>query len=70
MFVVRNAYIYRVRGRKCFWAEVLCSVHIKIVMGDKHRIINDRIEKSIKERGLGHCAFAASIFKVHRLHQY
>ena len=34
------------------------------------RIIDDRIEKSIKERRIGHCAFAASIFKVQRLRQY
>ena len=37
---------------------------------DKHRIIDDRIEKSIKERQIGHCTFAASIFKVQRLCQY
>ena len=35
-----------------------------------HRIIDDRIEKSIKGRRIGHCAFAASIFKVQRLCQY
>ena len=35
-----------------------------------HRIIDDRIEKSIKGRQIGHCAFASSIFKVQRLRQY
>ena len=35
-----------------------------------HRIIDDRIEKNIKGRRIGHCAFAASIFKVQRFHQY
>ena len=34
-----------------------------------HRIIDDRIEKSIKGRQIGHCAFATSIFKVQRLRQ-
>ena len=37
---------------------------------ENHRIIDDRIEKSIKGRRIGHCAFAASIFKVQRLRQY
>ena len=32
-----------------------------------HRIIDDRIEKRKKGRRIGHCAFAASIFKVQRL---
>ena len=31
-----------------------------------HRIIDDRIEKSIKGSRIGHCVFAASIFKVQR----
>ena len=35
-----------------------------------HRIIDDIIEKSIKGRRIGHCEFAASIFKVQRLRQY
>ena len=35
-----------------------------------HRIVDDRIEKSIKGRRIGHWAFAASIFKVQRLRQY
>ena len=38
--------------------------------GPNHRIIDDRIEKSIKGRRIGHYAFAASIFKVQRLRQY
>ena len=37
---------------------------------ENHRIIDDRIEKSIKGRRIGHCAFPASIFKVQRLRQY
>ena len=37
---------------------------------DKHRIIDDRIEKSIKERQIGHCVFAESICNVQRLCQY
>ena len=36
----------------------------------QHRIIDDRIEKSKKGRRIGHCVFAASIFKVQRLRQY
>ena len=36
-----------------------------------HRInTHDRIEKCMKGRRIGHCAFAASIFKVLRLRQY
>ena len=34
-----------------------------------HRIIDDRMEESIKGRQIGHCTFAASIFKVQRLRQ-
>ena len=32
-------------------------------MEQTHRIIDDKIEKSIKGRRIGHCAFAVSIFK-------
>ena len=39
-------------------------------VGGCHKIIDDRIEKSIKGRRIGHYAFAASIFKVQRLRQY
>ena len=34
-----------------------------------HRIVDDRIEKSVKGRRIGHCTFATSIFKVQRLRQ-
>ena len=38
--------------------------NIVIGLRANHRIIDDRIEKSIKGRRIGHCAFATSIFKV------
>ena len=47
------------RNFHCMWK--VCVIH---------RIIDDRIEKSIKRRRIGHCTFAASIFKVQRLCQY
>ena len=40
-----------------------------LVVRHSHRIIDDRIEKSVKRRQIEQCAFAASIFKMQRLHQ-
>ena len=46
------------------------TLRLRQTEGLCHRIIDDGIEKSIKGRRIGHCAFAASIFKMQRLRQY
>ena len=53
--------------QKVLYALYKCYISIIQCLG--HIIIDDRIEKSIKGRRIGHCAFAASIFKVQRLRQ-
>ena len=47
--------------------ELTCAIRR---YGERHRIKEDRIETSRKGRRIGHCAFAASIFRVQRLRQY
>ena len=48
-----------------WWSDIL-SVKLTLT----YRIIDDRIEKSIKGKRIGHCVFAASLFIVQSLRQY